>query len=236
MFTLISAAVLALATSVVASPIERLPRQTPNVGPISSLNPVSFNGWGGFSCLDNFDHFYGVDNFSGCFNTQTVLEQTVVCESVDISVIQQQLSIITEFAKRIVTTQICQVEVQTIVWSQFVAGFQSFSEDIRHVSSRHVGFDTEIASHITEIVNQQDVINTSDFGFLGSDIGSNFINVGGFNWVDGSSEHTVSQAFQAVQVATIQSSQQFSSSSSFDNFGSSGFGSFHGSPVSVGSF
>jgi len=227
MFTkaLISVAALALSASakpVASRQLGSAPGPVPvTVAPPSSsvsvnpgFTPMSFNGWGGFSSLDNFDSFFGASDFCGSETVQTVVQtEEVVCESVDITVIQQQLSIISEFAKRLVTTEICQVEVQTIVWSQFVAGFSSFSSDIRRESSRSIGFDSVIASHISSLVDENDVINTSDFGFSGSDIGSNLICPSGSNWIEGSSETSVQSAFVASQIATIQSSASFSSSS-----------------------
>lgn len=226
--TLISAAVLAVAVS--AKPIN-VARTSGNFGSPSSLSHVSFNNWGGFDCLSNFDDFYGENNFSGSFNTQTVVQEEVVCQSVDITIIQQQLSVIQEFAKRIVTQQICQVEVQTIVWSQFISGFSSFGSDLRRSSGRNIGFDHSIASHISDLVDGSGNINVHDFGFHGSDIGSNLIHVSGDNWVDGSSQSSVDSAFLQSQIATLQSSS--SSSSSFGSSGISNVGSFGGAiPVS----
>jgi len=240
--TLISAAVLALASSASAKPVgsARLPRQdsisssvsASSATSIASLSAPSFDGWGGFSCLDNFDSFYGsADNFYGSSNVQTVEQQEVVCQSVDITVIQQQLSIIQEFAKQIITQEVCEVEVQTIVWSQFVAGFSSFSDDFRHISGRDIGFDGSIASHIGSLVDSEGSINTNNFGFQGSDIGSHLIQVSGSNWVEGTSETTVSQAFQASQAAIVASTSGFSHSSF-----NSGFGGLGSGVVSVGAF
>jgi len=229
--TLISAAALAVAVS--AGPIHVARGSSSfNVGVPTSLSHVSFNNWGGFDCLHNFDDFYGEGNFDGSFNTQTVVttQTEVVCESVDITVIQQQLAILTEFAKRVVTQQICQVEVQTIVWSQFVSSISSFSSDIRRVSGRDIGFDHSIASHISGLVDGSGNIIDNDFGFHGSDIGSNLIHVSGDNWVDGSSQSSVGSAFLNSQISALQSSSSFGQGSASVNVGS------FGGAVPVGSF
>jgi len=237
MFTLISSAVLALAASAAAGPVARLPRSSSIIssGSGSSLGGVSFDNWGGFSSLSGFDNFYGSDNFCGNNNVQTVLSTTVVCHSEEITVIQQQLAILQEFAKRVVVEQICEVEVQTIVWSQFVGSFSSFSDDLRHVSGRTIGYDHSIASHIDGLVDSSDNIITTDFGFQGLDIGSNLIHVSGGNWVSGSSEVSVQQALLSSQVAQVSSSSTFASSSSFGQ-SSSSLGGFSGLGGSSGTF
>jgi len=203
--TLISVATLALAASAAPAKVART-FSSPNLGVPTSLSHVSFNNWGGYDSLSHFDDFYGDDNFIGIHNTRTVSQESVVCHSVDITVIQQQLAVLQEFAKRVVVQQICQVEVQTIVWSQFISGFSAFGEDIRRSSGRAIGFDHSIASHISDLVDSHGELNVHDFGFHGSDIGSNLIHVSGDNWVDGSSESSVGSAFLSSQVASLQSS------------------------------
>jgi hypothetical protein len=218
--SLLSAVVLALSATSLAKPVpsnvvvESSGGFSPNLGTPTSLNSVSFNGWGGFSCLDNFDNFFGQDNFCGQNNVQTVEEQTVVCQQESVTFIQQRLAVIEEFAKRIITEQICEVEVQTVVWSQWISQFQLFSEDIRHISGRHIGFDSSIASNINGLVDSSNHINSHNLNFQGSDIGQNFLSVGGNNWVEGSSQLSVEKAFLASQVDVLQSSS--SSSSNFN--------------------
>lgn len=221
--SLISAAALALAVS--ASPIQHAPRTSHNIGAPTSLSHVSFNNWGNFENLGHFDEWFGVDNFGGSFNHRNVLEENLVCRTVEIDVIQQQLAIVQEFAKRIVVQQICEVEVQTIVWGQFVSGFDAFGEDIRRISGRNIGFDRNIAGHIGNIVDGNGNIN-HDFGFRGADIGSNFVHVSGDNWIDGQSEVSVGNAFLASQISSLQSS----------SFGRFGRGGNFGGVVSVGGF
>lgn len=251
MFALVSTAVLALAATASAAP-SRFPRSAP-VAVISSSSPSSFSSgssisssssglsgfsldnWGGFDCLSNFDSFYGSDNFCGNLNSQTVLSETVTCESQSIDFVQQQLAVLTEFAKRVVLTQVCQVEVQTIVWSQFVSSVTSFSSDITHVSGRSIGYDSHVASFISDLVNSSDEIIVQNFGFSGTDIGSNLIAPTGFNWVSGSSEVSVQQALIASQVSELSSTSSFVNSGSFGH-SSSSVGGFGGFGASSGTF
>jgi len=99
----------------------------------------SFNNWGGHASLSNFDNFYGVDNFDGSHFSQSVVEtveheQTLVCHTEQIEVIQQRLVVLQEMAKRIITEQICEVETQTIVFEQFHSSLGGFSSDLRRSS------------------------------------------------------------------------------------------------------
>lgn len=168
---------------------------------------VSLDTWGGFHSLDNFDNFYGVDNFVGISKSVTVVQQEseTVCHSVDVSIIQQQLAVIREYVKKIVTQQICEVESQTIVFSQFQAHMSSFHDDLRRTSNRQVCYDDSIASHITEIHDSEGELVSHDFGFQGSDIGTHSIVVGGGNWNADSSPHSVGNAFSSAQYASFAS-------------------------------
>lgn len=183
-------------------------------------NSISFNGWHGISSLSGetslraresgrligivgFDNFYGVDNFSGSVSTQIFAQEDVtVCHTQDVTIIQQQIAILVENMKRILSVQVCEVETQTVLISQVQSHFSSFSEDIRHVSSRHVGFDNVIASHISNLFDESGSLNTQDFGFSGSDIGSHSSFVLGSNWNPSSSPAVVSQAFSDAQSAS----------------------------------
>lgn len=243
MFSL-ATAVVALAASVAAMPhVPRTSSKSTSVASSSSvvsassapvIGGVSFNNWGDFSSLSGFDDFFGSDNFCAQNNVQTVLSQTVECHSEQIVVIQQQLAILQEFAKRIVTEQICEVEVQTIVWSQFESSFSAFGDDLRHVSGRSIGYDHEVASHISDLVDSSDNIITTDFGFKGLDIGSNLIVPTGSNWDDSTSPIFVQQALLASQSAVLASSSSFTSSSTLGH--ASSFGGFSGLGGSSGTF
>jgi hypothetical protein len=182
------ATAVALSTSALAAPTHS--KRT-------SYSPVSFNNWGGYESLSNFDDFYGVDNFSGYHNTIVVDEEqpVVVCHSQPVEIIQQQLAVIREYAKRIVTEQICEVEVQTVVYSQFLSGFHDFSSDLLRQSGRGVGYDHHIASLIGQIHDSSGNIVFNDLGFKGSDIGSSFVVPSGSNWNDASSPLSVGSAF-----------------------------------------
>ncbi|KZV87180.1 hypothetical protein EXIGLDRAFT_208128 [Exidia glandulosa HHB12029] len=225
MLTLVSSAVLALAASAVATPIRSRtfpsdPSSSIDVNSFSSesggLGHISFNNWGNFQCLNDFDSFYGVDNFQGFNNVQTVLTEesvNVVCEVQSVDLVQQQLAILSEYAKRVITTGICASEVQTIVFEQWLSGLSGFGHDLRHLSGRTVGYDIVVASHIKEVVTETGSINFHDFGFHGSDIGRNVIHVSGGNWIDGISERSVQKAFIAAHIASLGSVATFT-----DNF------------------
>jgi len=182
------ATAVALSTSALAAPTHA--KRT-------SYSPVSFNNYGGYSSMSNFDDFYGVDNYSGYHNSIVVDESypVVVCHSQQVEIIQQQLAVIREYAKRIVTEQICEVEVQTVVYSQFVSGFHDFSGDLLRQSGRGVGYDHHIASLIGQIHDSEGQLVFNDLGFHGSDIGSSFIAPTGHNWDDATSPVSVGSAF-----------------------------------------
>lgn len=207
------AASLACASLALAGPVPAKRSFGGSFGGFGSFNGfegfgghVSFDGYGGYHSLDNFDNFYGVEDFGGFshFETSTLVteqKEEVVCHSISVEVIQQQLAIIREYVKKIITTQICEVETQTVVFSQFQTGIFGFGEDIRHVSGRHVGFDSHIASQIGLIHDEHGEIVSHDFGFSGSDIGHSFVAPSGFNWDASSSPATVGSAFSAAQSA-----------------------------------
>jgi hypothetical protein len=163
----------------------------------------SFDNWGGFSSLDGFDNFYGSDNFVGSFSTSTEVATTseLVCHSESIEIIQQRLLVLQEMAKRIITEQVCEVETQTVVFEQFYASVGSFSSDLRRTSGREVGFDSSIASHFSDIVDESDSLTVNDFGFSGHDLGSNYVFPTGSNWNPATSPASVGAAFSAARSA-----------------------------------
>ncbi|KAK0469791.1 uncharacterized protein EV420DRAFT_1634211 [Desarmillaria tabescens] len=188
--------VLALASVVLGSPLwqrrEAIRR-----------NDVSLSNWGGLQSLSGFDDFNGVDNFSGSQNAQVVVvqEQQVVCQVQQIEVIQQKLVILQEMAKRIITEQICEVEVQTIVLEQFSSSISSFSSDLLRQSGRQVGFDSNVASKISQLTNSDGSLSSSDLGFSGRDVGNNTVVAAGSNWNDATSPTSVQSALTAAQSA-----------------------------------
>jgi len=207
----------------------------PGGSSISSLSGCSFNNWGGLSSLSSFDNFYGSDNYCGNNNQQTVIEQSVQCHSEEIVVLQQQYAILTEFAKRILTEQICEVETQTIVWNQFVSSLSSFSDDFQHHSGRSIGYDHSIAAHISGLVDSSNNIITTNYGFQGLDIGSNTVVPTGSNWQSGVSQISVQQAQLSCNSAIVSSHSSSLFGSSFSSTSSSGFGQSAGT-FAVGGF
>ncbi|KZV79987.1 hypothetical protein EXIGLDRAFT_845975 [Exidia glandulosa HHB12029] len=194
MFTRI-ATVSLLALAALAKPVD--------VSARTFGNSISFNGWHGISSLSGFDNFYGVDNFSGSVSEQVFAQQdVVVCHRQDINIIQQQIAVLVENMKRVISEQVCEVETQTILVSQVQSHFSSFSEDVRHVSSRHVGFDHVIASHISNLYDESGSFSGHDLGFSGHDIGSHSSFVLGNNWNQATSPAIVSQAFSDAQSAS----------------------------------
>ncbi|KAJ8509224.1 hypothetical protein ONZ45_g8588 [Pleurotus djamor] len=171
---------------------------------VSRGNHISFNHWGGLSSFDNFDNFYGVDNFDASVHFNQVIEQknVVVCHAQQIEIIQQRLVVLQEMAKRIITEQICEVETQTVVFQQFHASFNNFDHDLRRISGRHVGYDSNIVSHFNDIIDESGSISTHDFGFSGRDVGSHTVLVGGSNWNDFTSPVSVGRAHSAALGAT----------------------------------
>jgi len=163
----------------------------------------SFDNWGGFSSLSGFDNFYGSDNFVGHFSSETVVEheQEVVCHSESVVIIQQRLLVLQEMAKRIITEQICEVETQTVVFEQFHASLGSFSSDLRRTSGHQVGFDSGISSHFGDIVSSDSSLSTSDLGFSGSSLGSQYVVPSGSNWDASTSPASVGAAYSAARAA-----------------------------------
>jgi hypothetical protein len=199
-------ALLALASAALSKPVNLGGRQFGGFGGFSSafsgLSSPSFNDWHGISSLDGFDDFYGQDNFASSLNVQTVVSDNVlVCHSFSVEIIQQRLAVLQEFAKRIITEQICDVETQTIVVNQVQSVFSSFGDDIRHISGRHVSFDGDIASHIGDLVDSNGDLTSDNLGFDGASIGSNSVVVGGNNWNPETSPASVDAAFQESSAA-----------------------------------
>ncbi|KAF8501334.1 hypothetical protein BU17DRAFT_58889 [Hysterangium stoloniferum] len=150
--------------------------------------------------MSHFDDFYGSDDFSGVSQT-LVKKKEIVCHSQSIEIIQQQLAVIREYYKKIITEQICEVEVQTIVHSQFVSGCEGFSSDIRRVSKndRDVSYDSNIASQITKIHDSNNECVTEDLGWKGTIVGDNAVSYSGDNWNEDSSPSSVSSIYGSCQ-------------------------------------
>ncbi|KAF5359400.1 hypothetical protein D9756_003394 [Leucocoprinus leucothites] len=165
----------------------------------------SFSNWGGLSSLANFDDFYGIDNFDGSRCSQTVIvpTQSLFCHSQTVEIVQQRLLVIQEMAKKIITETICDVETQTIVFEQWHAGLGGFSDDLRRISGRQVGFDQSIFSHQSSLINVDGSLTTHDLGFSGHDLGRNTVLVNGHNWDNSRSFISVGAAYLAARGAVV---------------------------------
>jgi len=197
MFAKLASTLLIASTFIAGAVAKPIPR---------SLLPrggISFNGWGGLSSFDNFDNFYGVDNFDSSvhFSQQIDTTSQVVCHTEAIEIIQQRLLVLQEMAKRIILEQVCEVETQTVVFQQFHASLGLFSNDLHRVSGHSVGFDSGIAGHFGSICAADGSLSTDDFGFSGSDLGQHTVVVGGSNWNADTSPASVGSAFGAANLA-----------------------------------
>jgi len=157
--------------------------------------------------MSNFDDFYGPRNFDGSRNKVIIIEEEEVeCRSEKVRIVQQRLAILHELSKRIIEEQICDVETRIIIIQQHLSKINSYSNDISRKSGRAPGYDSNIASKASQIINSDGSLNTDDLGFSGSDIGSNYNTLGGSNWNDATSPQSVSNAENAAQEA-LRSSQ-----------------------------
>jgi hypothetical protein len=163
----------------------------------------SFNNFGGLSSLSGFDDFFGNDDFCGSNNVQVFdVSRVETCHpTVHVNVIQQQLSILGEYAKRLILTQSCETEAQVLLFSQWLSSLTVFNNDLRRQSSREVTFDSNIASHINNLCDSSLVINSNPFEFSGSDIGSSSVHIIGGNWNSQFSPSSVSLTWSSCQSA-----------------------------------
>jgi hypothetical protein len=201
------AVLAALATSVMSSPVAY--KRTDSSLVARGRPAQSFNHWGGFSSLDNFDEFYGDDDFdhSRHFNPTVVKHETeIVCHTQRVEIIQQRLVVLQEMAKRIITEQICEVETQTIVFEQYHRSLGGFKHDLTRGSGHPSGYDNNIVSHYNQIYNSDGSFNTDDWGFKGTDVGSNYYTPSS-NWNEESSYDSVGKAYQSAHYATFDYGQ-----------------------------
>jgi len=164
----------------------------------------SFDNWDGISSLSGFDNFYGSDDFAHLNNFKQVVvkqDSSLVCHSEQVEIIQQRLAVLQEMAKKIITEQICEVETQTIVFQQYYASLGGFSHDLTRSSGRSAGYDNSIVSHYGDFYNSDGSLSNYDFGFSGSDIGSNYY-VPSSNWNQDSSPSSVGAAYVSAQAAS----------------------------------
>lgn len=170
-----------------------------NLGSVSGLTfspqQFSFDNFGGLASLNGFDNFFGQGNFHGGLN-QHLLVQQQVCQVSPVNIVQQHLAIVAEYAKQIILTQSCEVEAQTLLFTQWLAGLTSWGNDLRRINGIVPTFDSSIANQIVNVVKVDPItqiqsINTNDFGFFGSQIGGHAVTVLGHNWVNEHSPQNV---------------------------------------------
>jgi len=181
-----------------------------------SNGQVSFNNYQGISTMSNFDNFNGASNFDGTANKIIIEQDTVrVCHSIQVEVIQQQLTVIREYVKKLVTEQICETEVQTVVLEQFNSGMSGFSKDVRRQSGKPPAYDKNVAAMISKMTpNENGDVNATDLGFNGSSVGNNAVQVQGSNWNDATSPNTTAMAYQMAQKAAASVDNSTSSANS----------------------
>jgi len=199
----------AVVSAVYASPVASTSQWTPANFGSSSPPHVSLNNWGGIPSLYCFDDFYGAGNFAGFHNNRVFVsqEQELVCHTQSIEIVQQRLTVLREMAKRIISEQVCEVEVQTFALQQFTSGLHDFSGDLRRKNGkRHVAYDHEIASHVNNFVDQHGELTKNDLGFKGSDVASHLVRVSGDNWSDATSPSSVTGAYYLSRWAGAASS------------------------------
>lgn len=166
-----------------------------------NVSPPSIDALG-IASLQGFDSFNGLSNFDGSQNVQVVQQsQQVVCQSLPVHVIQQRLVILQQFAQRIISEQVCEVETQTVVLEQFQSGLTQFSETLIRQSNEQVGFDSQIAGQLASLLNSDGSLSSNDLGFLGNIVGKNTIVPKGNNWNDNSSPASTGKARDAAKKA-----------------------------------
>ncbi|KAJ7066930.1 hypothetical protein C8F01DRAFT_651541 [Mycena amicta] len=193
-------AVSAFATGVFSSPVA-IPRSIDR----RNHGHISFNNYQNIGFTSNFDNFYGVNDFNGHSRHQTVIEQSpeLVCHSQQVTIIQQRLAVLSEMARRVVTELSCEVETQTIVFEQYYQSLGHFHDDLRRHSGYQVGYDQGITSHFEHFYNPDGSLCTDDWGFSGSDIGSQTVVVSQNNWVEPGSRRSVEDAYFASKNAYL---------------------------------
>jgi len=216
--TVLFLSLLSLTSEVIAKPLSYrreqalIQRNAPHLALQARGNEsVSFNNWNNISALQGFDDFNGADNFNGKKNAQTVVikEVSTKCETVKIELVQQKLVILQELAKRIITEQICDVQVQTIVLAQHNGALEVFRDDIqRKTVARQVGYDETIANKATTIIKDDGSLSVDDNGFSGSDVGKNTVVPVGNNWDDNSGPARVQAALDASASAINATNSQ----------------------------
>lgn len=199
-------AAFSLATAAFAAPVRRDFSPLPLVP--RTISTVGGKDYGLDGSLGNFDDFYGSNNFHGRAHNKVVIkqEEKLVCRRVQITVVQQQLTVIRELMKRVITRQICDVELQTVIIQQMRSHFKSFHQDIRRSGAHDtVSYDERIANMYNQIVGPDGDLSDKDMGFNGSQVGQNSRIVGGDNYNADTSPAKLSSIFKgALDTAKAQ--------------------------------
>jgi hypothetical protein len=206
LFSFIFAGLAALAPLVSASPVRNrrsqvvdLSLQSPVPAPVFG-NGLSFNNFGGSSRLNGFDQFLGAGNFYGGFNQVIVVQEQIVCDAVDIIVIQQKLAVILEVAKQFLIEEVCDVQAQIIIFQQFFGRAQDFGRGLRQRAGGPPGYDKAVAGLIGNIVGQDGSRQRNNLGFNGWDIGKQQVRLG--RGLDGwDNQSSPAQARAALEAA-----------------------------------
>jgi len=199
-FTLFCVA-YALCSTVSATPaaVRRHPQQ------LNVPRDVSLQNITSVPALSNFEDFFGKGNYNGNKNQQTIIKKTVQCQDKDVTLIQQRLTVLRELVKKVVVQQTCQVEVQTTVLTQFKSGIESFTQDVRHTTTRQIGFDETVANLYSQLQDSSGNLSDNDLGFSGSDVGNSSIVATGTNWNDQTSPESVASVYNASEAASKES-------------------------------
>jgi hypothetical protein len=199
-------AALSLATAAFAAPIRLDFSPLPLVP--RTLSTVGGKDYGLDGSLGNFDDFYGSNNFHGRAHKKVIIkqEEKLVCRRVQVTVVQQQLTVVRELMKRIITRQICDVELQTVIIQQMRSHFKSFHQDIRRSGAHDsVSYDERIANMYSQIVGSDGDLSDQDMGFHGNDVGQNSRSVGGDNYNANTSPAKISAIFKgSIDLAKAQ--------------------------------
>jgi hypothetical protein len=166
-------------------------------------NGKGFNNYGGRQQSGNFDNFFGHGNFVGRFNQEIIVEERIVCDQVDLRVIQQKLAVILENAKRILIEEVCDFETQIIIHEQFFGRHKDFGKDLRHGYGRRAGYDRDVADRYRDIYESNGDRKRTDMGFDGWNIGKKQVRLGqsGAGW-DNNSSDRAKQAKKAAEQAS----------------------------------
>jgi len=189
--------------------VRRHPQQLNKAGDDSLANVTSIPS------LAGFENFFGPGNFNGNQNQKTIIQKkTVQCQQQDVTLIQQRLTVLREMVKKVVIQQVCEVEVQTTVLEQFKSGVESFTQDVRHVTTRQISFDESITTLFSQIQDSLGNLSDHDLGFQGSNVGNSSVIATGSNWNDQTSPASLGAVYNATVKASKKSNSQSNAASS----------------------